>query len=59
MTYTYAILEISKTALDEIAAKLRKAGYDHCFDENGTVIDMHGLALKSDSTEVPRKRQRG
>jgi len=28
MTYTYAILEISKTAFDEIAAKLGKAGYD-------------------------------
>lgn len=43
MTHTYAELEISKAAYDEIADKLRRAGYDHVF--NGEVIDMHGLAL--------------
>lgn len=42
MTYTYVELEVSKAAYDEIAAKLRAAGYD-CFD--GIIIDMHGLAL--------------
>ncbi len=55
MTYTYAILGVSKAVYDEIAALLRKAGYDHAFhddrgsdgviDTHGT-IDMHGLALR-------------
>ena len=43
MTHTYVTLEISFTAYQEIAAKLREAGYDHAFD--GQTIDMHGLAL--------------
>lgn len=43
-TRTYATLEVSKVAYDEIAAKLRCAGYDHVFMDSGA-IDMHGLAL--------------
>lgn len=43
MTYTYALLTISKAAHDEIAAKLKAAGYDRA---NGAIIDMHGLALE-------------
>jgi hypothetical protein len=43
-THTYALLEVSKAAFDEIAAKLRAAGYDHAFRDAGE-IDMHGLAL--------------
>jgi len=42
-TYTYVELEVSAAAYDEIAGKLRAAGYDHAFHD-GT-IDMHGLAL--------------
>jgi hypothetical protein len=43
MTYTYVSLPVSAPAYDEIATKLRAAGYDHCFDLE--TIDMHGLAL--------------
>lgn len=50
MSHTYAILEISKPAYDEIRAKLAEAGYDHAFHSNRAVgsrevIDMHGVAL--------------
>lgn len=44
MTYTYAELEISRAAWDEIAQKLRAAGYDHAFVDENT-IDMHGIGL--------------
>jgi hypothetical protein len=43
-THTYAVLELSKAAHEEIATKLRAAGYDHSFMEDG-VIDMHGIAV--------------
>ena len=46
MSYTYAILDVSAPTFEEIAAKLKKAGYDHCFD--GEVIDMHGIAIKKE-----------
>lgn len=53
-THTYVELEISKAAYDEIAGKLKAAGYDHVFMEDGA-IDMHGLALinfvKDDGSE--------
>lgn len=47
MTYTYAILEVSTAAFEEIAGKLRAAGYDQAFhdEDDGVVIDMHGIAL--------------
>lgn len=49
-THTYAILEVSASAYDEIKSKLEAAGYQHAFhddkDEDGIVIDMHGIALK-------------
>lgn len=43
-TYTYAELEVSPEAYDEIAAKLKAAGYDHAFMSDGA-IDMHGIGL--------------
>lgn len=48
MTYTYAILEVSKAAYDEIYKKLMEAGYNQAFhkDDEAVVIDMHGIALK-------------
>ena len=46
MTRTYAVLELSAAAWDEIATKLRAAGYDHAFMEGGE-IDMHGIAVKA------------
>jgi hypothetical protein len=42
-THTVAELEISRAAYDEIAQKLRAAGYDHVFD--GELIDMTGIGL--------------
>lgn len=53
MTYTFAVLEISKAAYDEIAGLLKAAGYHHVFHDNtdGVVIDMHGIALKAESVD--------
>ena len=47
-TYTYAILELSPAAFNEIKDKLEAAGYQEQFDvEDGKyIIDMHGLAVK-------------
>lgn len=44
-THTYATLEVSAAAYDEIAAKLKEAGYDDAFDDEEKVIDMHGIGL--------------
>lgn len=48
-THTYAELEVSAATFDEIAGKLKAAGYDHAFmegiHENGTAIDMQGIGL--------------
>lgn len=43
-THTFAELELSKAAYDEIATKLRAAGYDHAFIDDG-IIDMHGIGV--------------
>lgn len=45
-TRTYATMEVSKATFDEIAAKMRDAGYDHVFLNRGETIDMHGIALE-------------
>ncbi len=44
MTHTYALLELSQAAYDEIRAKLEEAGYQHTFHEENR-IDMHGIAV--------------
>ena len=49
MTYTFVTLEVSEAAYDEIAGKLRKAGYR--VDQDGA-IDMDGLALCKELPEV-------
>lgn len=41
MTHTYALLDLSQAAYDEIASRLKIAGYDHAFVD----IDMHGIAV--------------
>jgi len=54
-TYTYAILEISKEAYDEIKSALEKAGYEDQFHENdefGIVIDMHGIAVAKNNEKT-------
>lgn len=45
MSHTYATLEVSADAYDEIRKKLEAAGYRHAFHEDG-LIDMHGIALE-------------
>jgi hypothetical protein len=65
MTYTFAILEVSKAVFDEIRGKLEAAGYSDQFhiDAGRPVVDMHGIALKAEvvpnetSKASPRKRR--
>lgn len=45
VTHTYAVLEISETAYNEIKTKLQEAGYNFAF--HGDLIDMHGIAVKA------------
>ena len=47
-THTYAILEVSSPAYDEIRQKLKDAGYRQAFhfNEGRELIDMHGLAVQ-------------
>lgn len=47
-TYTYAIVPVSQSTYDEVRKILSDAGYQHLLgdDEDGEVIDMHGLALQ-------------
>lgn len=49
-TRTYALMEVSASAYQEIAGLLRAVGYDHAFQRDGeaAVIDMHGIALVPD-----------
>lgn len=55
MTHTYAILEVSEAAYDEIKAKLTDANCIHAFHGfHDDVIDMHGIALKK-SDEICSK----
>lgn len=43
-THTYATLEVSHAAYNEVEKLLRAAGYGHAFMPDGA-IDMHGIAL--------------
>lgn len=54
-THTYAVLQVSRGAYDEIRAKLVEAGYgDQCHaGEDGVLIDMHGLALSALGAKPP------
>ena len=52
MTYTYAIMHVSQRTYEEIAEKMRDAGWTQAFHQdesltslNGQVIDMSGTAL--------------
>jgi hypothetical protein len=51
-THTYAELELSAAAYEEIARKLREAGYDHAFMDDGA-IDMHGIGVTRSETSEP------
>ena len=55
-TYTYAILDVSQEVYDEIADRLRAAGYRDCFHDKHdgrTVINMHGIAIRAEEFEGP------
>lgn len=62
-THTFATLEVSKATYDEIAAKLKAAGYDHAFvkatGKDGEVIDMHGIGLVAGPAVAPLLRLTG
>lgn len=53
-THTFAELEISAAAYDEIKQKLQDAGYDHAFIDGA--IDMHGIGLTkgSEAVSIPK-----
>lgn len=47
-THTYAVLELSEAAYQEIREAFERAGYGHAFHddaEHGKLIDMHGIAV--------------
>lgn len=50
-THTFAVLELSKAAWEEISTKLRAAGYDHAFSLDGKTIDMHGIGVEAEEKE--------
>lgn len=54
-THTYAILEVSAAAYEEIRALLEAAGYQHAFHDD--VIDMHGIALQARAGDEHRKQE--
>ncbi len=49
MTRTYAKLAVSQQAFDEIRAKLVAAGYGDQVDTDKALVDMHGIALVSET----------
>lgn len=42
-TYTFAVMEVSPVAYEEIKKKLEEAGYQHAIRDG--LLDMHGIAL--------------
>lgn len=57
MTRTFATLVVSKQTFEEIASKLREAGYDHVFlPSHDTIgIDMNGIVLQGIRKELESK----
>lgn len=53
MSYTFALLKISREAYDEISRLLLDAGYQHAFIRNHDAIDMHGIALTPNESAKP------
>lgn len=52
-THTFVELEVSAASYDEIAGKLRDAGYSHAFIDQ--TIDMHGIGLTRGPEPVETK----
>lgn len=50
-TYTLAALEVSPATFQEIARRLKQAGYDYAFheDSDGLRVDMSGILLVADA----------
>ncbi|MCY4470769.1 MAG: hypothetical protein OXC08_18805 [Thiotrichales bacterium] len=48
-THTFVELAVSDAVYDEIASKLREAGYDHAFVDGA--IDMHGIGFVRETKE--------
>lgn len=58
MTHTYALLEISPAAYEEIKTKLEAAGYADQFhdqDDGKVAIDMHGIAVIEETITPPQQ----
>lgn len=51
-THTFATLEITPLAYDEIRSKLSDADYQHAFIDRGTV-DMHGIGVTRGLENMP------
>lgn len=49
MTHTYAVLDVPRAIYAAVRALLERADYGHAFHAKaeGEVIDMHGIALRS------------
>ena len=61
MSRTYVLMQVSPATYNEIAQKLRDAGYDHALhlDDghgNATALDMHGIALSVAPASVPGEK---
>lgn len=57
MSHTYALLELTPSAFEEIYEKLKLAGYGHAFIKKrgeATVIDMHGIGVSANKSSVPQ-----
>jgi hypothetical protein len=53
---TYATLELSQAAYDEIEKKLLEAGYEHLFARGpGSAIDMSGLTVVPEQTMAEKR----
>lgn len=54
-THTTARLEVSRAFFEDVKARLRDAGYDHAFLQDGS-IDMTGIAIApvEDEPELPK-----
>lgn len=50
-TRTFAIMEVSRSVYEEVAERLRAAGYDHAFVDGD--LDMHGIALRAQAVKEP------
>lgn len=54
---TYALMEISEAAFNEIAEKLMKAGYEHAVilrDDHVIHLNMHGIGLGREERKLPQ-----